>query len=57
MKNLFFTVRKRWYILLVCAVFFISGLCFHFCKVAKVVSPNFRMSIIIDAGHGGLDVK
>ena len=54
MKNIFITIKKRW---IFCFVFFVvvSFLLLIFVPVKKTSAPPTRYTVVIDAGHGGLD--
>ena len=56
MKLEFLTIKKRTILFVLTAVillFSVIGTCF----VIQVSSPKPKYTIVIDAGHGGVDVK
>ena len=52
---MFLTIKKRFLLIILCCVIFITGFSLYFLHLEEVNSPNTAMSIIIDAGHGGKD--
>ncbi len=54
MKNIFITIKKKW---IFCFVFFVvaSFLLLIFVPVKKTSAPLTQYTVVIDAGHGGLD--
>ena len=56
MRNIFVTIKKKW-ILAFIAVVLIVPLFLSLFASRNVSMPKPEYTIVIDAGHGGLDVK
>ena len=56
MKNLFVIVKKK-YVAVAIALLMIIPLALGVFATKKVISPKPKYTIVIDAGHGGRDVK
>ena len=56
MSNLFVTIKKRTIVLFLCAVICIGSAITFFCA-REAGMPAVKYTIVIDAGHGGEDVK
>jgi len=54
---MFLTLKRKFLILFFSAILCLIGVCIYFLHSQQVDSPNTQLSIVIDAGHGGLDVK
>lgn len=53
----FFVLKKRTIFALFMVVVFIGVFCTTYFLVKPTSSPRYTHSIVIDAGHGGTDVK
>lgn len=56
MKNLFLIIKKRSIFIVLAVVMAVAG-AFAFASIKTSSMPKPEYSIVIDAGHGGLDVK
>ncbi len=53
----FFVIKKRHLCLILCAILLLVGLGTYFGLTAQACQPNLSPTVVIDAGHGGVDVK
>jgi len=51
------SIKKRTLIIVFVLLIFCGSFIVHFSMSRSTLSPVSSLSIIIDAGHGGLDVK
>jgi len=57
MKNIFLTIKKKVLVCILCGIL-ITVAIFVCAGISKATAtPASQFSIVIDAGHGGLDVK
>lgn len=52
---MFFVVRKRHLCLILCAIFILVALSVYFGLTKQTYQPNLSPTVVIDAGHGGVD--
>lgn len=54
---MFLTIRKKTWVVALCIILICVCVCVYVGVKTVVVTPNISPVIVIDAGHGGLDVK
>ena len=54
---MFITIKKKVILWVICGILCFIGVIFFWSLTKETTSPATRFSIVIDAGHGGLDVK
>jgi N-acetylmuramoyl-L-alanine amidase len=52
---MFLTIRKKVFIVVICVLLCVSGIGIYFGVKSTVAKPVFAHTIVIDAGHGGVD--
>lgn len=56
-KHRFFVLKKEYFVLATCFLLAIATAVVYFTAIKPTFRPNTQKVIVIDAGHGGLDVK
>lgn len=53
----FFVIKKRHLCFVSCAILVLVGFGVYFGLTRQAYQPNLSPTVVIDAGHGGVDVK
>lgn len=54
-KHKFFVLKRKWILIALCSIFVIASVVVYFSAIRPAFQPKPLRTIVIDAGHGGID--
>lgn len=54
-KHKFFVLKRKWILIALCLIFIIASVVVYFSAIRPTFQPKPLRTIVIDAGHGGID--